>query len=138
LIDTLLSGIINFFMRGTFGLYIFTGGEYANQCGDTREGPMCGQCKAGRTEWSSQCVECDSVNGGYLVLFLFFTTVGAYFLHRASQVSTGQMKVFFFFVQTAVVIVGSSQTTLRWMDFFNFQPGNPFTLPLQINDLSGD
>jgi hypothetical protein len=91
---------------------------------------MCGQCSDGRTEWSGQCIQCTTVNGGYVFLFLVVTFLGALFFWKTSQVSTGQMKVFFFFVQTAVVIVAASQDSLRWMDFFNFQPGILFPPPL--------
>jgi hypothetical protein len=98
------------------------GGDFADQCGDTRTGPMCGQCQPGRSEWSGQCVVCNKTNPGYVILFLLVTFLGAWFFWRTSQVSTGQMKVFFFFVQTAVIIVAASQNSLRWMDFFNFQP----------------
>lgn len=112
------------------------GGTAGLQCDSGRTGPLCGSCLPGYAEWSDECIPCESAHGGYVVLFLVLSWIFVIVLHFMSQVTTGQMKVLFFFVQTAVIMLSSADSGfMRWLEFFNFEPHDS-TSPICFAPLS--
>jgi hypothetical protein len=42
----------------------------ASRCGDFRKGTLCGECIVGYSEWGYDCVTCDGVSWGFIMIIL--------------------------------------------------------------------
>jgi len=100
----------------------------SEECGSGRakniegnENLLCGRCISGYYEWGGECVECKGTRWeilmiGYLVMFGFL-----YIIYRIAQSTSGDAKIFFYFVQIAVLFMGEGSVEfLQWLEFFNF------------------
>lgn len=70
--------------------------------------PLCGQCATGGNyyEWNKICTEC--VNGEWeprLILSFFLLWILVYGLHKTSQQSSSDTKIFFYFTQVSTIII---------------------------------
>jgi len=86
---------------------------------------LCGECLDGYSEWGGKCKDCSNgTNGGLVFLYLLFSWAYVLVTHYLSQSqAAGLNKIFMFFAQSSVFIVGGL-TSLDWLDVFNFRPQN--------------
>jgi len=83
---------------------------------------LCGACEMDYTEWRGSCVQCSETRWD-LIFFLFvLSSIYLLMVYHKSHDAEGTTKIFFFFVQTAVLQLGSYSSWLSWLGFFNFQP----------------
>lgn len=80
----------------------------------------CAMCDIGRSEWSGECLRCDSANGGMVLLVMLLCWLYVIVSHRLAQDSASLSAVFMYFVQIALVIVGSTPgiTLSSWLNVF--------------------
>lgn len=100
------------------------------QCDSTRmqsaDNVECASCASGYSDYNGDCLSCDSVNGGLVFLVILLSQAYVLVTHRLSQSSTGLTSVFFYFVQTALLMAGSaaSASAVAWLNFVNIRPQN--------------
>lgn len=85
----------------------------------------CARCKDGFSEWpAGQCVRCDTVNGGMVLLLVLLSWSYVLAAHKLSQQSAGLMAIYIYFVQTALLMVGasSSVSSTGWLRVFGMGP----------------
>jgi len=109
-----------------------TGGAFTSNptvvCGENRkrdiENVLCGQCDDGYIEVEGQCVQCNSANGGYIVLLFFLATLYVSVLHFLSRMASDKASVtiFMYFIQSSMLILSPVTTYMSWIGFFNFNP----------------
>lgn len=104
-----------------------TGNNIEISCGRHRLDPpsenvLCGQCSEGYSEIAGDCVLCESPNYGLLTLAYFGVVLFVAFTHHNSQKSSGRFSSFLYFIQTALLMLGSSIKSLSFFNVFNFSP----------------
>lgn len=95
-----------------------------NVCEDNRNGsmPLCGVCNRGFTEWNGVCLKCESPDGGLLMVYILYLFVMFLMQHTSAQnTKSGASKVFWFFGQTATLIIGSNQIMGFLRTIFEFE-----------------
>ena len=107
------------------------GGSQAgsDQCGPNRlvaaDNVLCGQCAPGYAQWSTSCVKCEENNGGLITAALFLLWAYVVLVHLLAQVSQdgkGHVGIFFYFVQTFLLISPNEIRSLDWLAVINFSP----------------
>lgn len=86
----------------------------------------CAECTAGASEWNGNCVPCDSVNGGMVLLLMLLSWLYVLFTHKVSQKPSSLTSVFLYFVQIALVIAGTAafDPSVAWLNVFAIHPEN--------------
>jgi hypothetical protein len=87
---------------------------------------MCGECLPGYYLAGNSCVRCegDRANMRLVLLLLFATWLFVCALHVLSQSSSGLTKILIYFVQIAVLFVGSSFDWVSALSVFNLNVAN--------------
>jgi hypothetical protein len=87
---------------------------------------LCGRCVAGHIPWGDKCTACGSTNGGMIVLLLVLSIVLILFLLRSAslQSSAGHSVIVLYFIQTAMLEVGSANNLLAWLNIVLFSPNS--------------
>ena len=86
---------------------------------DVRENPLCGLCVEGYYQWGNECVACDGIRWDLIAGAVFATFLFVYIVYKTSQSTSGEVKVFMYFVQMAVLFLGEGVDWLSWMEVFN-------------------
>src|SRR6185369_7913475 len=81
---------------------------------------MCGSCEDGYAQSNRNCVECNTPNVGYVVLFLIIAVLAVVAIHYISQKSGSYATIFFYFIQTCLLILTNANAYALWMNLFNF------------------
>jgi hypothetical protein len=81
---------------------------------------LCGRCAPGFELWRDSCVECEAVKPGLLIAFLALSFALVLLLHVLSQRSGADTKVLIFFVQAALLQLGSFDAFMAWLGILNF------------------
>jgi Tyrosine-protein kinase ephrin type A/B receptor-like len=93
------------------------------KCGPNRrpfdENPLCGQCLDGYYEWNKECVLCESTRWDLMFLFFIASFFFVLAMHVTSQSTSGDMKIFMYFVQMSVLFVGADLDWATWLQVFN-------------------
>ena len=82
--------------------------------------PLCGQCEDGFVSFltSSECVECREHNAGMIALILallWLCVLLVMYLSSGRNEQTAELKVLFFFLSSARIIMGESSTYTQWL-----------------------
>jgi hypothetical protein len=87
---------------------------------------LCGRCVSGHIPWGDKCTACDSTNGGLIVLLIVLSIALVLFLLRSAsmQSSAGHSVIVLYFIQTAMLEVGSANNLLAWLNIALFSPNS--------------
>ena len=87
---------------------------------------LCGECEEGYRPWGNRCSRCDSVDGGLLFGLIVLSLVLLGWLIRSSlgSPSAGHAVVVLYFVQTAMLELGSLNTLLAWLNVVLLSPNS--------------
>ncbi|HEY9756350.1 MAG TPA: hypothetical protein V6C97_14385 [Oculatellaceae cyanobacterium] len=114
------------------------------QCSENRDQSadnwMCARCQPGFMSSFGACVQCDSVNSGYIFLIFVCALGTVLFLHFSSRKeSSARLKIFTFFLSAAWLLLSADAPV--WIHFFltflNFGGNGSFGLcivPLRTAD----
>lgn len=94
----------------------------AGQCGVNRieDSVLCGKCAEGHYEWGGECIECSGYNAGLIATIIFAGFAYLYVFFHITQSTHGETKIFLFFVQMGIVLVGQNHEWTSWMGIFDF------------------
>lgn len=85
------------------------------------ENPLCGECLEGFYQWGDDCIACDGTRWDIIILLLLALFALVVIFHVISQKTTGEMKVFMYFVQTSLLLVGGDNALVLYVfEIFNF------------------
>jgi hypothetical protein len=121
-----------------------------SQCAPNRiskfDNYLCGQCLPEYSQWRNSCVYCET-KGWLIAVLAIFAFIYVIIVHILSQPSTdptttgADVKIFVYFVQTALFQIGSFDKFLSWLQIFNFNPsqasGDYCPLPLSSYEQLG-
>jgi len=92
---------------------------------------LCGECEPDYIDWHGTCLWCPSSqtrNNGQLALYLLLSLALVLWMIYSSappiskNASPSAMPVILYFVQTAMLQLGSTSVLLSWLQLFNFDP----------------
>jgi WW domain len=100
---------------------------------------LCAECADGFQESGSECVPCESTNAGLLTLLIFVLIIFVQLFFFLSQGSSAFVGVLSYFVQTALLLIGSqtnagSATLLSMFDLDFMSASSGSTCVLQMTE----
>eukprot|EP00698_Gefionella_okellyi_P001798 TRINITY_DN11643_c0_g2_i1.p1 TRINITY_DN11643_c0_g2~~TRINITY_DN11643_c0_g2_i1.p1 ORF type:complete len:3137 (+),score=765.64 TRINITY_DN11643_c0_g2_i1:40-9411(+) len=92
-----------------------------NLCAPNRYGPLCGTCAPDFYAWGASCSFCPGVNVLVVVALMIGVFGYVLFVLKFGRNSSGNVKIFMYFVQTLEIVVGPTSKWLPFSSIFNFQ-----------------
>ena len=85
---------------------------------------LCGECADGYRVWGNKCSECDAINVALVLLLFVMSIFLLCWLINSSMgsPSAGHAEVVLYFVQTAMLELGSINNLLAWLNVVLFSP----------------
>jgi hypothetical protein len=110
----------------SYSLNLSSSSSSTVECGwgrrNTPENVLCSECLPGYSEWNESCIPCSTVNGGWVVLLILFAVLFWMVMAWNAQSSASLLGVYLYFIQIAVLMMGSTVPLVSVFHFVQFAP----------------